>query len=86
MLWLEREVVATLVSPTLDDQARSAMLGVVHKASHALALAGERPHQVLAQPAARSRDDGHAGRSRVGGHRNCLADAPDAYLSDAERR
>jgi hypothetical protein len=25
MLWLEREVVATLVSPTLDDQARSAI-------------------------------------------------------------
>jgi hypothetical protein len=25
MLWLEREVVATLVSPTLDDQARTAI-------------------------------------------------------------
>ena len=59
----------------VEEVEQGRLLGVVHEASHPLALAGEGLHQVLAQPAGRARDDGHAGRSRVGGHRNCLAEA-----------
>jgi hypothetical protein len=36
MLWLEREVVATLVSPTLDDQQRSAIEAYVDESLRAM--------------------------------------------------
>jgi hypothetical protein len=36
MLWLEREVVATLVSPTLDDQKRSAVESYVDESLRAM--------------------------------------------------
>jgi hypothetical protein len=36
MLWLEREVVATLVSPTLDDQQRSAVESYVDESLRAM--------------------------------------------------
>jgi hypothetical protein len=36
MLWLEREVVATLVSPTLDDRQRSAIEAYVDESLRAM--------------------------------------------------
>jgi hypothetical protein len=36
MLWLEREVVATLVSPTLDDRQRSAIESYVDESLRAM--------------------------------------------------
>jgi hypothetical protein len=36
MLWFEREVVATLVSPTLDDQQRSAIEAYVDESLRAM--------------------------------------------------
>src|SRR5207244_7578758 len=66
-----------------DDVEQRRLLGGVHEAAHAFALAGEGPHQVLAEPARGSGDDGNAGSFRVGSHRNCLADRPDAHSGRA---
>jgi hypothetical protein len=67
------------------DLEERRLFAVVHEAADAFALAGEGPHQVLAEPARGSRDDGDAGSFRVGSHRNCLADRHPRGTTDGAR-